>query len=85
MLAQICFDNEHWPPDIATVLPKVLPVLYIINFEVLEKRAVKVMWGHTESSYLCHVLLCPMEHCQLYNKAAVTWWYLWVVHSLHTG
>jgi len=38
MLAQICFENECWPPDIGAVLPKVLPVLHKIDFEVLFKN-----------------------------------------------
>lgn len=38
MPAQICFDNECWPPNITALLPKVLPALCKINFEVLFKN-----------------------------------------------
>lgn len=85
MLAQSCFENECWPPDITAVLPKVLPVLRKINFEVLfknmlekgpannageEKRAATVTWVHTESGNLYNVLLHPVECCQPYDKVA---------------
>lgn len=37
MPAQMYCENECWPPDIIAVLPKVLPALHNITFEVLCK------------------------------------------------
>lgn len=69
------FENECWLPDIAALLPEVLPALCKINFKscsgiclkkiqqtMLEKRRAAVMWVNTESDHLHHVLLCPVRH-----------------------
>lgn len=74
MLAQICFENVYCPPNITAVGPKFYlsyVKLILRCWRMLEKRAVEVMPAYAESSNLCHVLLHPMEHCQLHSKTAI--------------
>lgn len=93
MPSQSCFESECWPPRVTAVLPKVLPVLLKINFEVLfknmlekdpspmlEEGAAAVMWVHTK----WQPLLCPSDpsgRCQPDNTIPIPrWGYLWFTH-----